>query len=72
MMDIEQINARLEIEKLNADFLYFIDNNQIAPLVDLFTVDAHYAHAQRVTSGRDELTELFGLRLAGKPRTSRH
>ena len=67
-----ELEARRQIEQLNSDFNYHLDHNEVEPLVALFTEDAHYAHATRVTTGRESLRDLFGKRAAGAPRVARH
>jgi len=69
---LENIEARLAIEALNADFCYYLDGNMIDDLVDLFTEDARYSHGLRLSRGRDEIRKLFRARIDGGPRTSRH
>ena len=69
---LDEIKNRLDLERLNADFIYFLDNNEINPLVSLFTDDAHYSHGARVTTGQAELLKLFGKRLVDEARVSRH
>lgn len=70
------INAKTRVElalrKLNADFCYFLDHNDTAGLVDLFTPDARYTHGQRLSVGRDAISELFEKRNESGNRTARH
>ena len=68
----QEQDARRAIEQLNSDFNYHLDHNEVEPLVDLFTDDVYYAHATRITTGRDALRELFGKRSGGAPRVARH
>ena len=70
------IDARMRIEfslrKLNADFCYYLDHNDTACLVELFTPDAKYSHGERVSTGREAINELFSRRNASGNRTARH
>jgi len=72
MENIDEIRNQLALERLNADFIFYLDNNEISSLVDLFTHDAQYSHGARVTNGHKELQVLFGKRLKGEARVSRH
>lgn len=69
-------NARTQVEltlrRLNADFCYYLDHNDTADLVDLFTADARYTHGQRLSVGRDAINELFDKRNESGNRTARH
>lgn len=69
---LERIERRLALEALNADFCHFLDYNHIDALVDLFTDDAQYSHGARLSSGRNEIRQLFTQRIDGRVRTSRH
>ena len=69
---LEQLNAYREIEVLNNQFCFFLDRCMNEELLDLFTVDAHYQHGDRVSRGRDEIAQVFAARVAGSPRTARH
>lgn len=68
--------ARTQVEfalrRLNADFCYYLDHNDTAGLVDLFTADAKYSHGPRLSVGRDAINELFAKRNDSGDRTARH
>ena len=72
MAAFNRLAIRLAIEDLNAAFTYYLDHDQIEPLVDLFTANARYSHGERRTEGRDALRALFIARTAAGPRTTRH
>ena len=48
----ERVADRLAIQDLNADFAYFLDHDEVAPLADLFTEDAVYSNGPRLSEGR--------------------
>ena len=48
MENIDEIRNQLALERLNADFIFYLDNNEISSLVDLFTHDAQYSHGARL------------------------
>ena len=66
------IQIRLALADLNSDFCYFLDNNMVDALVDLFCGDALYTHGKRKSCGQKEIRELFGERRGADKRTSRH
>lgn len=66
------IQIRLALADLNSDFCYFLDNNMVDELVDLFCEDALYTHGKRKSCGQKEIRELFGKRRSADKRTSRH
>lgn len=68
----ERTQIELALRRLNADFCYYLDHNETADLVDLFTADARYTHGQRLSVGRDEINELFAKRNESGSRTARH
>ena len=68
----DRLAIRLAIEDLNAAFAYYLDHNQVEPLVDLFTANARYSHGERRTEGREALRALFVARTAAGVRTTRH
>ncbi len=63
---------RRRIERLNADYIHYIDRNRVEELVGLFSPDAYYTHGTRESRGHDALRRLFRLRLADEPRVTRH
>jgi ketosteroid isomerase-like protein len=65
-------DTRSAIEDLNAAFVYYLDHGHVDELAALFTENALYTHAERRSSGRAEIRELFRKRLSAGPRTSRH
>jgi hypothetical protein len=67
-----RLAIRLAIEDLNAAFVYYLDHNQVEPLLGLFTADARYSHGERLTEGREALRTLFLARIAAGARTTRH
>lgn len=69
---LENIEIRLALEDLNADFCHYLDSNMIEELVELFTEDARYSHGARLSQGRDEIRTLFSARKEKGVRTSRH
>jgi len=60
------------LERLNADFVWYLDNLRTDELVELFTEDAFYRHGTRVSRGRDEIETLFRQRAASGDRVARH
>lgn len=68
----ERMTDRLAIQDLNADFAYFLDHDDVAPLVDLFTEDAVYSNGPRLSEGRAAIAAFFRGRTAQGPRTARH
>jgi len=71
-MDVQQrLQIRLAIEDLNTAFTRYLDHNQVAELVDLFTADALYTHGTRESRGRPAIAALFGAR-GSRVRTARH
>ena len=68
----EQLAARLALEDLNTDFVYFLDHDEVDALIDLFCDDAIYTHGERRSEGRSEIAELFRKRAASGTRTARH
>jgi len=68
---LEQIEIRLALEALNADFAYFLDHNDVDALVDLFCEDALYTHGSRRSEGRAQIDALFRRR-GDRERTARH
>jgi ketosteroid isomerase-like protein len=71
--DIEaSVQIEFALRNLNADFCYFLDHGQTDRLVDLFTTDAVYTHADRSSEGRDAIAGLFDNRIAAGTRTARH
>lgn len=72
MDDLALIRIRLALQDLNAAFTHNLDHGHIDELVDLFTEDALYTHAQRRSEGREEIRKLFAARAAAGVRTVRH
>ncbi len=70
--DNDRIEDELALQRLNADFCYYLDHNETDSLIDLFTADANYSHGERLSNGRDEIHELFETRNASGKRTARH
>lgn len=64
--------TRLALQDLNNAFTYYLDQNQIDPLVALFTEDAIYTHDVRRSEGRAAIRVLLETRAAAGPRTTRH
>jgi SnoaL-like domain len=69
---IARVEARLAIEDLNTDFCHYLDHDDIAHLLDLFTEDACYSHGSRVSTGLIQVRALFDRRSANGIRTARH
>jgi len=69
---LELIEAKLEIERLNADFCFHLDHDNVDLLIDLFTEDACYSHGDRLSVGREKIRYLFSQRLNENARTARH
>ena len=72
MDDLTLIGIRFALQDLNAAFTHNLDHGNIDELVDLFTADALYTHAQRRSEGREEIRKLFAARAAASVRTVRH
>ena len=72
MDDLTLIRIRLALQDLNAAFTDNLDHGRLDELVDLFTEDALYTHAQRRSEGREEIRKLFVARAAAGVRTVRH
>lgn len=66
------IEDHLALERLNADFVWYLDNLRTDELVDLFTEDAFYRHGTRVSRGKSEIETLFRQRAASGDRVARH
>lgn len=62
----------LALHELNADFCYYLDHGETDNLVELFTDGAIYTHGNRLSEGRDAISELFSKRNAPGTRTARH
>jgi|MEHZ01.4.fsa_nt_MEHZ011034607.1_8 hypothetical protein len=71
-ISLVQLQSLHELERLNADFCYFLDHNQVSDLVGLFTEDAYYQHGPRISEGRKAIGEIFERRVSGSVRTARH
>jgi ketosteroid isomerase-like protein len=69
---LERILIRQALEDLNTAFTHHLDHGEIAELADLFTEDALYTHGDRRSEGRTAIEQLFRVRTAAGPRTSRH
>jgi len=72
MDDLTLIKIRLALEDLNTAFTHHLDHGKLEELVDLFTEDALYTHAQRRSEGKEEIRKLFLARAAAEVRTVRH
>jgi hypothetical protein len=72
MDDLALIKIRFALQDLNTAFTYFLDHDRIDDLVDLFTEDAVYTHAERRSEGRAAIRALFTARAAAGVRTCRH
>lgn len=68
----ELTHIRLALTDLNNDFCYYLDHGLIDELIDLFCQDALYNHGGRISTGRDQVQQLFAGRRGAKKRTSRH
>jgi len=66
------LEDQLALQRLNHDFAYFLDHNQVERLVALFTADAYYRHGERVREGKQEIEELFQKRKSTGNRVARH
>lgn len=65
--------ARLEIDELNAEFAYLIDNNRSAEVADLFTPQGSYGRSSGERSvGREAIRAAYAGRAGRGPRTARH
>jgi hypothetical protein len=69
---LERLEIRAAIEDLNTAFCYYLDHDEVEPLIDLFTDDVYYTHGARVTRGKADLEKVFRSRSAHAKRTSRH
>jgi hypothetical protein len=72
MDDLALIKIRFALQDLNTAFTYFLDHDRIDDLVDLFTEDAVYTHAERRSEGRVAIRALFTARADAGVRTCRH
>ncbi|MEO6340870.1 MAG: nuclear transport factor 2 family protein [Caulobacteraceae bacterium] len=69
----EKLLTRLELEALNAEFAYLIDNGRSAEVADLFTEDGSYGRSSGERStGRESIRAAYAGRSAKGPRTARH
>jgi len=66
------VEDQLALQRLNADFAWYLDHLKTAELVALFTDDAYYRHGARVSEGRAAIEALFSNRAAGGDRVARH
>jgi hypothetical protein len=72
MDDLAAIQIRFALQDLNTAFTQHLDHGRIGELVDLFTEDARYTHADRRSEGREAIRALFTKRAGGGVRTVRH
>lgn len=68
----DQIDDRLAIERLNADFSHQLDRGTADGFTALFMPDALYTNGPRILRGHDSIRAFFTSRTAAGPRTSRH
>jgi hypothetical protein len=69
----ERLLTRVELEELNAEFAFLIDNNRSAEVADLFTETGSYGRATGERStGREAIRAAYAGRKAAGPRTARH
>ena len=69
----EQLLTRLELDALNVEFAYLIDNGRSAEVADLFTDDGSYGRSTGERStGREAIRAAYAGRNARGPRTARH
>lgn len=69
----EQLLTRLELDALNTEFAYLIDNGRSEEVADLFTEDGSYGRSTGERStGRDAIRAAYRGRKAAGPRTARH
>ncbi|MCP5144478.1 MAG: nuclear transport factor 2 family protein [Gammaproteobacteria bacterium] len=60
------------IERLNADFRYYLDCGDADAFSALFTEDAYYSNGAREARGREAIAAFIIARSAAGPRTTRH
>ena len=73
MNRVEQLQARAEIEELNAEFAYLIDHDQSELVAELFTADGSYGRSTGERSiGREAIRCAYAERKAKGARTARH
>jgi ketosteroid isomerase-like protein len=70
--ELTLFRIRFALQDLNSAFTFFLDHDRIDDLVDLFTEDAIYTHAQRSSVGRAEILAVFDRRASAGVRTCRH
>jgi hypothetical protein len=69
----ERLLTRVELEALNAEFAYRIDNDRSAEVADLFTETGSYGRSTGERSiGREAIRAAYAGRKAAGPRTARH
>jgi len=69
----EELLLRLEIERLNAEFAYLIDQGHSERVADLFTEDGVYGRSTGERSeGREAIRESYRRRASRGVRTARH
>lgn len=69
---LERLADILAIQELNASFAYYLDRNEVEPLVALFAPDARYSNGARQSRGRSEIEAFYRSRTAQGVRTARH
>jgi hypothetical protein len=69
----ERLLTRVELEELNAEFAYLIDNERSAEVAELFTETGSYGRSTGERSvGREAIRAAYAGRKAKGPRTARH
>jgi len=68
----ERLGDIAAIERLNADYAYCLDRDDLDGFLALFIETALYTNGPRRSEGRDAIAEFFRSRTAGGARTSRH
>ncbi len=70
--ELALFRIRFALQDLNSAYTFLLDHDRIDDLVDLFTEDAVYTHAQRRSVGRAEIRAVFDRRALAGVRTCRH
>lgn len=69
----EELQIRLEIESLNAEFAYLIDHDRSEEVAELFTDEGAYRRSTgEASEGREAIREGYRQRKGQGPRTARH
>ncbi len=72
MDELTLFRIRFALQDLNSAFTFLLDHDRIDDLVELFTEDAIYTHAQRRSVGRAEIRAVFDRRALTGVRICRH